>query len=486
MPSLVRVLKILAALLMLGIFLLFLQLNGQAMLFVEGMAPGWGWLAWLLLAGAELLALAVLIWSCVVRPAPLRLRPEATEEERRAFMAELARRLRYNTHVRAAGLDAQAPDFVPCALAVLDAEADKAISADAKRIFLGTALAQNGRLDALIVFLSLCRMVWKVSAIYNQRPSLKDVWNVYTAVSSATFIAFSLDALDIPRTISEAMSSLVPVVTPALTTASLPVVGASVQFFTNATIDGAANALLAVRVGMSTKRVFRLAAEAQEAHGTASLKECSRMLLAISQECVTEVVRALKEQFRELGGCAVDTVKEAASSCGDAVGRAADAVGSGVRSAVNSVGDGVSAAGAAVRRGSSAVVDAVDSGTSATVHAVGRAADAVGSGVRSAVNSVGDGVSAAGAAVRRGSSAVVDAVDSGTSATVHAVGRAADAVGSGVRSAVHSVEDGVSATAGSVEAVLRRCLGWRKKTPPQDAADHGPDRPADGDTAERR
>ena len=468
MPSLVRVLKILAALLMLGIFLLFLQLNGQAMLFVEGMAPGWGWLAWLLLAGAELLALAVLIWSCVVRPAPLRLRPEATEEERRAFMAELARRLRYNTHVRAAGLDAQAPDFVPCALAVLDAEADKAISADAKRIFLGTALAQNGRLDALIVFLSLCRMVWKVSAIYNQRPSLKDVWNVYTAVSSATFIAFSLDALDIPRTISEAMSSLVPVVTPALTTASLPVVGASVQFFTNATIDGAANALLAVRVGMSTKRVFRLAAEAQEAHGTASLKECSRMLLAISQECVTEVVRALKEQFRELGGCAVDTVKEAASSCGDAVGRAADAVGSGVRSAVNSVGDGVSAAGAAVRRGSSAVVDAVDSG------------------VRSAVSSVGDGVSAAGAAVRRGSSAVVDAVDSGTSATVHAVGRAADAVGSGVRSAVHSVEDGVSATAGSVEAVLRRCLGWKKKTTPQDAADHGSDRAAGGDSAERR
>ena len=81
---------------------------------------------------------------------------------------------------------------------------------------------------------------------------------------------------------------------------------------------------------------------------------------------------------------------------------------------------------------------------------------------------------------------MVDAVDSGTSATVHAVGRAADAVGSGVRSAVHSVEDGVSATAGSVEAVLRRCLGWKKKTTPQDAADHGSDRAAGGDTAERR
>ena len=472
MSSLVHFFKILAVIILLGIVLLFLQVNGQVMTLVEGMLPGHGWLAWLLLAGLELLALGALGWSFFVRPAPLRLRLEATEAERRAFVAELTRRLRHNAHVRAAGLDPHAPDFPARALEVLDAEADRAISADAKRIFLGTALIQNGRLDALIVFLSLCRMVWKVSAIYNQRPSLREVWSVYTAVSSATFVAFSLESLDIPRTVSEAMSSLVPVVTPALTAASLPVVGASVQVFTNATIDGAANALLAIRVGMSTKHVFRLSMEAQE-NRRISLKACTSMLLSVSQECVTEVVRALKEQFRAMGFSAAETVKDAAYSCGSAVG-------SSIRTAVHSMGDGVSAAGAAVCRGGTAVVSAVDSGASATVQAVGRAADAVGSGVRSAVTSVGDGVSAAGAAVCRGGTAVVSAVDSGASATVQAVGRAADAVGSGVRSAVTSMGDGVSAAGSGMTSVLRRCLRWKTSETDEDAKQDGRTSQTDG------
>jgi hypothetical protein len=81
---------------------------------------------------------------------------------RERFAKELVRRLRSNPHVQKAGIVPDGPEdaerIAEC-MALLRAQANTEIELNAKRTFLATALSQNGRLDALIVFCSLCRVV---------------------------------------------------------------------------------------------------------------------------------------------------------------------------------------------------------------------------------------------------------------------------------------------------------------------------------------
>ena len=231
---------------------------------MEVLAPGWGWLAFVSLLALEAGAVLWLGLAWFSRAPRLVLRDDPTEAERQAFARELERRLKKNPHVRAAGLRATDEHFLEKALDVLDARAGEEIRNSAKRVFLGTALSQNGRLDALIVFVSLARMVWRVSGIYNQRPTPAELWSVYSTVSSATFISFSIEALDIPRTITESMNELLPAVTPAMAASSVPLMGPMMQQCTSAVIDGAANCLLAIRAGVVTRSAFRFAALGRE------------------------------------------------------------------------------------------------------------------------------------------------------------------------------------------------------------------------------
>ena len=278
-------LKAAAALFMLVILMLLVQLDLTAFQTVEVLAPGWGWLAFVSLLALETGAVLWLGLAWFSRAPRLVLRDDPTEAERQAFARELERRLKKNPHVRAAGLRATDEHFLEKALDVLDARAGEEIRNSAKRVFLGTALSQNGRLDALIVFVSLARMVWRVSGIYNQRPTPAELWSVYSTVSSATFISFSIEVLDIPRTITESMNELLPAVTPAMAASSVPLMGPMMQQCTSAVIDGAANCLLAIRAGVVTRSAFRFAALGrEEARQQACVREAGAELAGTDPE----------------------------------------------------------------------------------------------------------------------------------------------------------------------------------------------------------
>lgn len=294
-------LKAAAALFMLVILMLLVQLDLTAFQTVEVLAPGWGWLAFVSLLALEAGAVLWLGLAWFSRAPRLVLRDDPTEAERQAFARELERRLKKNPHVRAAGLRATDEHFLEKALDVLDARAGEEIRNSAKRVFLGTALSQNGRLDALIVFVSLARMVWRVSGIYNQRPTPAELWSVYSTVSSATFISFSIEALDIPRTITESMNELLPAVTPAMAASSVPLMGPMMQQCTSAVIDGAANCLLAIRAGVVTRSAFRFAALGrEEVRQQACVREAGTMLAEISRETVGAIVEAFRKQLVNL------------------------------------------------------------------------------------------------------------------------------------------------------------------------------------------
>lgn len=364
-------LKAAAALFMLVILMLLVQLDLTAFQTVEVLAPGWGWLAFVSLLALEAGAVLWLGLAWFSRAPRLVLRDDPTEADRQAFARELERRLKKNPHVRAAGLRATDEHFLEKALDVLDARAGEEIRNSAKRVFLGTALSQNGRLDALIVFVSLARMVWRVSGIYNQRPTPAELWSVYSTVSSATFISFSIEALDIPRTITESMNELLPAVTPAMAASSVPLMGPMMQQCTSAVIDGAANCLLAIRAGVVTRSAFRFAALGrEEARQQACVREAGTMLAEISRETVGAIVEAFRKQLVNLPASMGQKISET-------VGTVADSALEKTRGAAQSVARGGTAVAEAVSSGAGAVIGAgqavagaVSSGTTAVLGAV--------------------------------------------------------------------------------------------------------------------
>lgn len=214
----------------------------------------------------------------------LRLEDESPEGRER-FARELARRLRANPYIREAGLTPAGPDDAEAAgkcLALLNQKANAEIEQNARRIFLATALAQNGRLDALIVFVSLCRLVWRISAIYNQRPHPREIASLYWAVITSAFLALSLEELDITTEISVGFGQAFHAMAPAGLTASIPFAGKALQTFTNATIDGAANCYLALRAGIIARNAFAYAFAKKRPSRAAVYREAGAILLSMS------------------------------------------------------------------------------------------------------------------------------------------------------------------------------------------------------------
>ncbi|MDL2210403.1 hypothetical protein LJC26_06325 [Desulfovibrio sp. OttesenSCG-928-O18] len=229
-------------------------------------------------------------------------------EGRERFARELARRLRANPHIREAGLapdDADDQEVIDKCLSLLNAKANEEIEQNARRIFLATALAQNGRLDALIVFVSLCRLVWRISSIYNQRPHPREIAALYWAVITTTFLALSLEELDITTEISVGFGQAFHAMAPAGLTASIPFAGKALQTFTSATIDGAANCYLALRAGIITRNAFAYAFADKRPSRASVYREAGAILLTMSASLMDKLGTGLADVL----GIAVKTAQ---------------------------------------------------------------------------------------------------------------------------------------------------------------------------------
>ena len=213
-------------------------------------------------------------------------------EGRAAFAKELTRRLRTNPHILEAGIVPSGPDDVErleqC-LDLLHKKADAEIEQNAKRIFLATALSQNGKLDALIVFISLCRMIWRISAIYNQRPHPREIISLYWAVVTTTFLALTLEELDITTEIGVGFGQAIHAMAPAGLTASIPFAGKALHTVTAAAIDGTANCYLALRAGIITRNAFAYAFAEKRPSRVDVFREAGSILLTMSSSLMDKL-----------------------------------------------------------------------------------------------------------------------------------------------------------------------------------------------------
>jgi hypothetical protein len=221
---------------------------------------------------------------------------------------ELVARLRENEHITKANLN---PESVENCLTLLDQKADEEIQRTAKGIFLATALSQNGRIDAIIVFVGLCRMVWNISSIYNQKPHPSELVRLYWAITIPTFLAYSIEELNIASEVSASFGKLLEAVTPATVTGAIPFVGTALQRFTASAIDGAANCFLALRTGIITRNAYTyiLTAEARP-NRTKVFSEAGGMLSSICRDPIKGLIEATKATTVGFGTNVIDKLHE--------------------------------------------------------------------------------------------------------------------------------------------------------------------------------
>ena len=323
-----KLLRCILIALTLALFMLLLNINQGIASFASAFFPQ---SAPFVHGGLLLLECALVFWlwrSLFGGSANLRFPNNPTPEQREEFTRAITARLRYNPHLDHDKLNHKSPDFLPQALEQLKAKADLEIKRTAERVFLATALSQNGRIDAIIVFAVLCRLVWRISRLYNQRPHPSEILNIYGAVVTATFVALSFEELDIATEISVGFGEAFHAMAPAAVSGSVPLVGTALQKFTSSAIDGAANGYLALRAGIICRNAYMYSVVGQERPARVTVyKEAGGVLMTMANGLINQVMRSFSDLLWGITKKApCKTAHAVAGGLTNSAGRAAEAV----------------------------------------------------------------------------------------------------------------------------------------------------------------
>jgi len=272
-----------------------------------GVNPVFGFITLLLLVATLGTLLAIPVIAYYRLPAALMPPEDMNSEAYTQYLAEMKKRLNKNPYIVESGLNIVTDADIQKAFAILDTKANDLIKATASTVFLSTAISQNGRLDAIMVLMAQMKLVWQITHLYFQRPSLKQMTTLYANIAGTTFIASELDDMNLARYIEPGLSTI-------LGTSVLKMVpGAQVAagIITNSIIEGTANSFLTLRVGVITRR-YCTSLEREEKWSlrkSASL-EAAKMLGDIAVRCANLVSNSIIEATKSFG---VGTVKNSGS-----------------------------------------------------------------------------------------------------------------------------------------------------------------------------
>lgn len=268
-------------------------------------------------------ALVFIYTACLLVPLFLFLRlpkplipPESEDSpEFRRHLEGLTRRLEGNPLLQ--GVPVESREELEAALDTLDQASNAAIKSAGSRVFFATAISQFGALDAMLVLGVQSRLIWDVSHVYHQRPTIRDMVYLYANVMSTAFLATELDDADLSEQIQ-------PVLTSVLGSAAgvVPGLQAATALFVNSVVSGTANAYLTLRVGIIAreysralvrprKAALRKSAVVQAAGMLGSIAasgaaRLSGIIVKASGKTVTGAVTGIGGKLRDAGGAVLD------------------------------------------------------------------------------------------------------------------------------------------------------------------------------------
>jgi hypothetical protein len=209
-------------------------------------------------------------------------------------LRRLSERLAVNPRVKLAAIRPIDRRGVDAALRLLDDDATVIVKEMASAVFLTTAVSQSGRLDTLLVLAAQSRMVWRVAHLYNQRPSIREMFHLYANVAATSFVAGELDDLELHQMIQ-------PVVAGTLGAVGGAIPGAQVltSILVNSLLSGSANAFLTLRVGIIAKDYCgSLVAEPRAQVRRAATADAARLLSGIVRDSGKRVRDAVWDEIK--------------------------------------------------------------------------------------------------------------------------------------------------------------------------------------------
>jgi hypothetical protein len=198
-----------------------------------------------------------------------------------------------------AGMPLDSPENVAAAIARLDQEANTVVRGTASAIFASTAVMQNGRLDALIVFGSQVRMTYRIASIYYRRPSPRQMLSLYGNVGTNVLIADNLADVDFAGIVTPVVTAAIPSLKGAV-----PGLQGISHLLVNSFANGAANAFLTLRVGL----IARDYCAALHAPDKARIRRSATLA------ALTMVAEIAREQGTRVAQAAWGAVSDAATS----------------------------------------------------------------------------------------------------------------------------------------------------------------------------
>ena len=259
-----------------------------------------------------LLAAATVAWTIVLLiglEKPLVIPDENDQAARAIYLVRLKKRLSNNHFLRASEfqwpVDQTDEESIQAALLILDAESQAIIRRQATTVFVTTAVSQNGSLDSLFVFVTAFKLVWRITMLYHQRPSVRDLVKLYANIFATVLLTRQIDDLDL---IAEQLEPALTTLFGGSVSTFVPGVSYVVSFVADSIFEGSLNALLMLRIGFITQQYCHSTTriEPRKISRTASAQACkllgtivSENSLRISQAMLKAVKNASVHSFQQ-------------------------------------------------------------------------------------------------------------------------------------------------------------------------------------------
>jgi hypothetical protein len=193
-------------------------------------------------------------------------------------------------------LDPHNPEQFEVLKEKLKKQADQIIFESASAVFISTAISQNGKLDAFTVLAAQIRIVWKVAHVYWQRPSLRNLQQLYTNVALHTMAAAGIEEIDLSQQIQPILNAVLK--SPGK---HIPVVGGAANIITDSILEGTINSFLTLRVGVLTKNYCAPEMHTIDEIKSNSFLEASVLLKKLVLKSSAKVVEGMLKAGKNVG-----------------------------------------------------------------------------------------------------------------------------------------------------------------------------------------
>ncbi|MCH8328379.1 MAG: hypothetical protein IID15_07665 [Candidatus Marinimicrobia bacterium] len=187
-------------------------------------------------------------------------------------------------------------DYLQRVFAGLHEPCETLLQEEATKMFFHTAISQSGRMDGLVALRAQLHLVRRVAQIYYPGASPTWLWTLYVDVFDAAFSPSPQEEIDYAAQIG-------PAIVGASVVGAIPGASLVSTLIADAVVQGSANALAILRVGMLTRSALACRLEGRhfspEAERTAANIEALNMLAGVVSVASASLSRTIWEAARD-------------------------------------------------------------------------------------------------------------------------------------------------------------------------------------------